>query len=148
MTASAQLFQDIWMANHTHIGETTIGTQHRASCHCGAVVLELSLPHGIENPRRCNCSMCSRRGAIAASIPLANLRIVQGEQFLTRYQFHTRTAEHYFCRICGVYTHHKRRSDPTVYAYNIACLDGVNPLDIGEVPTSDGINHLADRKTA
>ncbi len=65
-----------------------IGIQHGsfvsrlqvASCHCGAVVLELELPDGIVDPRRCDCSMCRRRGAIVASVPLAGLKILQGRR--------------------------------------------------------------------
>ncbi|HCG8254210.1 TPA: GFA family protein, partial [Vibrio parahaemolyticus] len=40
------------------VGNTEIKENHRASCHCGAVVLELYLPNGIEKPRRCDCSIC------------------------------------------------------------------------------------------
>jgi hypothetical protein len=108
--------------------------------------MELYLPNGVVNPRRCNCSICCRRGAICSSVPLASLRIIQGDDLLTLYQFNTRTAKHYFCKVCGVYTHHQRRSDPTVFSYNIGCLEGVDPFDLGEVPTSDGINHVSDRK--
>jgi len=134
------------MANFRMIGSTQINTIHRASCHCGGVVLELILPSGVENPRHCNCSMCRRRGAICASVPLANLKILQGEALLTLYQFNTRTAKHYFCKVCGIYTHHQRRSDPNLFAYNVGCLEGVNPFDLGEVPVSNGKNHVSDRK--
>jgi hypothetical protein len=127
------------------VGATEIKSKHRLSCHCGAVVLELDLPDGIVNPRRCDCSLCRRRGAIVASVPLAGIRILQGAESLTLYQFNTRTAKHYFCSQCGIYTHHQRRSVPTEYGYNVACLEGVNPFDLGSVRTLDGINHPADR---
>lgn len=93
--------------------------------------------------------MCRRRGAIAGTVTLAGLTVVAGENALTCYQFNTHTARHYFCRHCGIYTHHQRRSNPDEYGYNIACLEGVNPLlpgALGEVPTSDGVNHVSDRK--
>ena len=90
--------------------------------------------------------MCRRRGAICASVPLANLKILQGEALLTLYQFNTRTARHYFCKVCGIYTHHQRRSDPNLFAYNVGCLEGVNPFDLGEVPVSDGRNHVSARQ--
>lgn len=126
-------------------GATDIQPRHKASCHCGAVVLELSLPDGIVDPRRCNCSICRRKGAIAASVPLAGLRVVRGEDRLTLYQFNTKTAKHYFCSICGIYTHHQRRSNPAEYSYNVACLDGVDPFDIPDVREIDGVNHPSDR---
>jgi len=119
---------------------------HKAYCHCGAVELELQLPNGLENPRRCTCSMCSRRGAVVASIPLDGLRIIKGEDNLTLYQFNTKTAKHYFCKTCGIYTHHQRRSNPHQFAFNVACLEGVNPLDIKDIEIVDGINHPSDRK--
>jgi len=128
------------------VGNTEIGRKHRASCHCGAVILELDLPDGIVDPRRCDCSMCRRRGAIVASVPLAGITIVQGAQSLGLYQFNTKTAKHYFCMHCGIYTHHQRRSNPSQYGYNVGCLEGVNPFELGEVKTYDGVHHPADRK--
>ena len=128
------------------VGNTDILPVHRASCHCGAVVLELTLPDGIVNPRRCNCSICRRKGAVAASVPLSGLRIVKGQETLRLYQFNTRTAKHYFCSGCGIYTQHQRRSNPDQYGYNVGCLEGVDPLEIQNVPTSDGVNHSSDRR--
>lgn len=119
---------------------------HKASCHCKAVLLELHLPNGLENARRCDCSMCRMRGAIVASVNLENLKIIQGEDKLALYQFNTMTARHYFCSVCGIYTHHQRRSNPTQYGFNVACLEGVNPYELNDVPIMDGINHPVDRK--
>ena len=128
------------------VGHTEILPVHRSSCHCGAVVLELELPDGIVDPRRCNCSICRRKGAIAATVPLSGLRIVKGQETLRLYQFNTRTAKHYFCSICGIYTHHQRRSNPGQYGYNVGCLEGVDPYDLPNVPTTDGVNHSSDRR--
>ncbi len=128
------------------VGPTTIQPRHRLSCHCGAVQLELELPDGIVDPRRCDCSICRRKGAIVASVPLSAIHILQGEQDLQRYTFNTHTAQHFFCRHCGIYTHHQRRSNPQQYGYNVGCLEGVNPFDLGPVKTNDGVHHPADRK--
>ncbi|TMV83117.1 GFA family protein [Thioclava sp. BHET1] len=116
----------------------------RARCHCGAVELRLRLSDGLNTARRCSCSYCRMRGAIAVSAPLAGLEIVQGAEKLTLYQFNTGTAKHYFCSICGIYTHHQRRSDPTQFGVNAACIEGVSPFDFTEVIVSDGINHPSD----
>ena len=123
-----------------------IQPKHKASCHCGSVAFELDLPDGLIDIRRCDCSLCRIRGAIAASIPLSGIKILKGENLLKLYQFNTKTAKHYFCRNCGIYTHHQRRSNPTQYGFNVACLEGINPLKIPNVPTYDGVNHPADRK--
>ena len=118
---------------------------HKASCHCGAVQLELTLPNGLEKPRRCDCSMCRRRGTIVASVTLERLKILSGQEKLTLYQFNTLTAKHYFCSVCGIYTHHQRRSSPNEFGFNVACLEGVNPYELTNVPIMDGINHPSDR---
>jgi len=128
------------------VGPTTILEKHRATCHCGAVVLELSLPDGIVNPRRCNCSICRRKGAIFAFVPLSGLRVVEGAEVLSLYQFNTMTAKHFFCSKCGIYTHHARRINPEEYGYNVGCLEGVDPFDLGQVTTLDGVHHPADNR--
>lgn len=118
---------------------------HNGSCHCGAVKFTVALPDGLIDARRCNCSMCRRRGAVVASVPLKGLRVEEGEDFLSMYQFNTRTAKHYFCSHCGIYTHHQRRSDPTLFAFNIACLEGVDPFVLAKVPVYDGGDHPSDQ---
>lgn len=130
------------------VGGVRIQPRHRASCHCGSVVLELDLPDGIVDPRRCDCSICRRKGAVVASVPLAGIRIVEGAGHLKLYRFNTHTAKHYFCSNCGIYTHHQRRSNPDQYGYNVGCLEGVNPFAIADVPVNDGVHHPADRHGA
>ncbi|NKB77924.1 MAG: GFA family protein [Gammaproteobacteria bacterium] len=125
----------------------TVLAIHKASCHCGSVEIELDLPDGLINVRRCDCSMCRRRGAVAASVPLSGIHILKGRDVLKLYQFNTKTAKHYFCGNCGIYTHHQRRSNPEQYGFNVACLEGINPLTIEDIPTYDGVNHPADRNT-
>lgn len=119
--------------------------KHKATCHCGSVEFELDLPDGLIDVRRCDCSMCRRRGAIVASVPLSGITITKGADVLTLYQFNTKTAKHFFCANCGIYTHHQRRSNPSQYGFNVSCLDGINPLKIEGIPTYDGVNHPADR---
>ncbi|QFT56459.1 GFA family protein [Microbulbifer sp. THAF38] len=122
-----------------------IQTKHRALCHCCSVEIELHLPEGLVDLRRCDCSICRRRGAIVASVPLENINILKGREYLKLYQFNTKTAKHYFCGICGIYTHHQRRSNPSQFAFNVACLEGINPLKLENIPTYDGVNHPADQ---
>ena len=121
----------------------SVTTAHAGSCHCGAVRFTVELP---AEPRaaRCDCSICSMKGAVAVGAPLAALEIVEGADKLTCYRFNTGVAKHWFCSICGSYTHHQRRSDPTIYGVNVACL-GLHPMhDFPEVPVLDGINHSLD----
>jgi hypothetical protein len=113
-------------------------------CHCGAVRFEATLSNGFHSIRRCTCSYCRMRGAVVVTAEAGGIRILQGEDALTSYRFHTGSAQHFFCSRCGIYTHHQRRSDPSRYGVNVACLDGVSPFDFLEVPVVDGVNHPND----
>ncbi|WP_045389310.1 GFA family protein [Falsirhodobacter sp. alg1] len=117
---------------------------HHASCHCGGVTFTVALTDGLGTARRCNCSLCRMRGAVAVSASLDGIHFQSGEELLTLYQFNTGQARHYFCSRCGIYTHHQRRSDPTQYGVNLACLKGMSPFDLAEVPVMDGVQHPAD----
>lgn len=113
-------------------------------CHCGAVRFEVALGDGFNTILRCTCSYCRMRGAVVAMAEAGGIRVLQGEDTLTSYRFHSGAAEHFFCSRCGIYTHHQRRSDQSQYAVNVACLDGVSPFDFPEVPVVDGVNHPKD----
>lgn len=84
------------------------------------------------------------RGAVAVTSTPAEFTIAQGEDKLATYRFNTKTAEHHFCSVCGIYTHHRRRSNPNELGVNVACLEGVSPLDFHEVVVFDGSRHPAD----
>lgn len=121
-----------------------INRPHKGACHCRGVQFEAMLSDGLSAARRCTCSMCRMRGAIAVSAEKGSLSITTGEDILAVYQFNTKTAKHYFCSVCGIYTHHQRRSNPQEYGVNVACLEGLSPFDFEEVPVMDGINHSKD----
>ncbi|HEY6919201.1 MAG TPA: GFA family protein [Tabrizicola sp.] len=119
-------------------------TLHDAACHCGTVRFRVTLPDGFRSARRCTCSFCRMRGAVVVSARLSDITFLSGQKNLTLYQFNTGTAKHWFCRTCGIYTHHQRRSDPTQFGVNVACLNGVSPFDFAEIPVVDGIKHPSD----
>jgi len=123
-------------------------TDHEGACHCGRVVFRVALSEGLDSARRCSCSFCRMRGAIAVSAPLDGITFLKGQDNLALYQFGTQTAKHYFCKTCGIYTHHQRRSNPNEFGVNAACLAGVSPFDFPEVLVHDGVNHPSDMNGA
>lgn len=114
------------------------------ACHCGAVRFSVTLTEGFASARRCTCSICRMRGAVAVTSTPADFRLTAGEGKLATYRFNTQTAEHHFCSNCGIYTHHKRRSNPHQLGVNVACLEDVSPFDFHEVAVFDGERHPAD----
>ncbi|MEL6266182.1 MAG: GFA family protein [Pseudomonadota bacterium] len=111
----------------------------RATCHCGGVRLTFPVLD-LDSARRCDCSLCRRKAAIMVSVPRDDLS-VEGET-IGLYQFGTMTAEHYFCTRCGIYTHHRRRSNPDEYGVNLGCVEGADVKT--PVPWVDGVNHPSD----
>jgi len=110
----------------------------RGQCHCGAIVFEVDLENGLQDLKRCNCSLCRRKGAVMAGVPIDRLRVIEGADHLTLYQWNTHVARHYFCSICGIYTYHQRRTDPNQYGFNVACLKDIDPYSLKDISIVDG----------
>ncbi|QUJ75262.1 GFA family protein [Sulfitobacter albidus] len=115
-----------------------------ATCHCGACAIEATLPNGFADAARCTCSFCRRRQAAAVTASTASLRVTKGADTLTRYSWGSHTAKHHFCKICGIYLYHQRRSDPAECGVNLACIEGSDPWTREPFPWTDGINHPSD----
>ncbi len=115
------------------------------ACHCGKVRFEVTLSEGLASARRCNCSICRMRGAVALTAKFGELNLLSGADQLATYRFNTGVAEHHFCKVCGIYTHHRRRSNPDQLGVNVACLDGLSPFDFSDVPVNEGRTHPNDR---
>ena len=107
----------------------------KGACHCGKVKFEVHAAP--RDPRRCDCSLCRRKGAIMLTAYRDEFHLTEGEAYLGLYQWNTKTAQHYFCKNCGIYTHHWRRSAPE-YGYNAGCVDGLDITSLGEVPLRPG----------
>lgn len=101
---------------------------YRGSCHCGAVRFEIDTD--FPELTTCDCSICRRKNALMVKVHESALRLVSGHDSLSEYQFHTRTARHYFCRICGIYPFHRKRVTPDCYGVNVFCLDDFDPTGI------------------
>lgn len=117
----------------------------KATCHCGAVQLSVKLTDGLNTIRRCDCSYCMRRQAAPVTALVGDVEVVKGADNLTLYQWGTGTAKHYFCKTCGIYTHHQRRSNPEECGVNAANIEGVNVRELEPIKWNDGVNHPSDR---
>ena len=109
----------------------------KIKCHCGAVEAEVNITK-LEKKIRCNCSICKRKGAVMSLVKNEDFKITKGAENLKLYQFHSKIAKHYFCSICGIYTHHKSYTNPENYEFNVACLDNIDSFKFKDVPVFDG----------
>ena len=74
-----------------------------ASCHCGAVRLELSaLPADVTE---CNCSICRRYGVLWAYLEPDHVRVVPPKAPTDTYSWDDRAIAFHRCRLCGCVSH-------------------------------------------
>jgi len=111
---------------------------HHGGCHCAAVKFEVKVPLQV-TAQRCNCSICSMTGFLHLIVPAAHFKLLCGEDDLVCYQFNTKTAEHLFCRHCGVKSFYVPRSNPDGYSINVNCLDQ-SSFDKIKIEDFDGDN--------
>ena len=111
---------------------------HPGSCHCGGVRIEVQAPAVLE-VTECSCSMCARLAYLHLIVPAPRFRLVAGRELLTSYRFHTRTADHLFCRVCGIKSFYVPRSHPEGFSVNARCLDpsGIEGM---QVTAFDGLH--------
>ena len=113
---------------------------HKGSCHCGAV--EFEIEGDLSSGLICDCSLCRRKNAIMFRMPKEQFRLIKGEDALSLYQWNTRVAKHYFCKHCGIYTHHQPRTKPDWIGVNMGCIEDIDarslPIEIGKGSTLSG----------
>jgi hypothetical protein len=97
-------------------------------CHCGAV--RFAIDSDFAELTTCDCSLCRRRSAVMVKVHESRFRLLAGEEHLRLYQFHTRTAKHYFCDVCGIYPFHRKRVTPDCFGVNVGCLEDFDPAGI------------------
>ncbi|MBV8340846.1 MAG: GFA family protein [Gammaproteobacteria bacterium] len=118
---------------------------HRGGCHCGAVAFEVAAPARV-TVSDCNCSICRMSGYLHLIVPAARFRLLRGEDSLSEYRFHSRTARHLFCRRCGVKAFYVPRSNPDGYSVNLRCLDRATLAEVIVEPFDDNDRAAAEAK--
>src|SRR5688572_21024509 len=117
-------------------------TWRAGGCHCRAVRFEAALPDPAL-AQSCNCSVCEKTGFVHLIVPENRFRITRGEDRLTDYTFNTGVAHHLFCKVCGVKSFYRPRSNPDGWSVNARCLDAADDLEIA-IEAFDGRNWEAN----
>ena len=71
-------------------------------CHCNRVKFQIFLPKMMDHIRVCDCSVCSKRGALIYRIESHQLKLLTSWTQLKMYRWGRRTATDFFCKHCGV----------------------------------------------
>lgn len=106
------------------------------NCHCGTVMFRITT--NFSELTTCDCSICRRKNALMVKVHETDFELLAGKEALSLYQFHTHTAQHFFCKICGIYPFHRKRSAPDSYGINVFCLKGAD-LEGIPVRATDGV---------
>ena len=114
-------------------------------CHCGSVRFRVAFE--IEELTTCDCSLCSARNALMAKIPEQALTVLDGAAVLTRYEWNTRRAQHYFCSRCGIYVFHRKRAAPDHFGVNAFCLENFDRASV-PVRATEGANMTGEDPAA
>ena len=77
----------------------------QASCHCGAVRIEIDLLP--DTLTQCTCSICRRYGALWAYCSRDTARVVSGHDSETAYTWGDELIEFCHCNTCGCVTHYE-----------------------------------------
>jgi hypothetical protein len=102
---------------------------YSGACHCGAVRFEVDLD--IDHLRSGNCSLCAKRGALSVRAAPEQFRPLTPIDDLSLYQWHTKTAKDYFCKVCGILPYRRPRTNPEVWTINARCLENI---DLDAIP--------------
>jgi len=107
---------------------TNMKKTYKGSCHCESVQFQIETD--FPELTTCDCSICLKKNALMVKVHESDMNILCGQESLTTYQFHTNTAQHYFCSVCGIYPFHRKRVTPDYFGVNVFCLDGFDPDNI------------------
>ena len=62
-------------------------------------------------------------GYLHLIVPKSAFELIEGNDVLTRYEFNTGVAKHFFCSYCGIKSFYVPRSHPDGISVNARCLD-------------------------
>lgn len=110
--------------------------KHKASCHCGAVKLELDFDIAAVTSR-CNCSICRKSRWWGANVKPEAVHALSGEDNTFVYSWGGKAIDLYYCKTCGIRLY-GRGDIPQIggkfFALDVACLDDVSDEEFAAIP--------------
>ena len=113
---------------------------YEGGCHCGQVRFRIHVDLDSVAIGECNCSICTKKGILHLPVLSERFELLKGESALATYTFNTGTAQHNFCRHCGIHAFYHPRTDPENWSVNARCLDEYNPEAMPSQRLFDGKN--------
>jgi hypothetical protein len=106
--------------------------KYQGGCHCGRIKFEVE--GELKNTMTCNCSICSRKGAVMWFVPRDSMHLLTPDDAASTYTFNKHIIKHRFCPMCGMhpYGEGSDQQGNRMAAINVRCLDDV---DLSAIPT-------------
>jgi len=108
--------------------------EYTARCHCGRVRFQFRA-EPITTAKRCNCSICVRKGAVMSSVyfPACDFSPHSDPDDLWAYRWNDHVVDHLFCKTCGIYPYHGDES--MGFRVNLGCVENLDvfALKIGVI---------------
>jgi len=107
---------------------------YTGGCHCGEVRYETTTD--LSMVVSCNCSICTKRGALWTFVKPEQFALRSGEDDLADYRFYKKVIHHLFCSVCGIESFARGRGPDgsETVAINVRCLDGVDVTTLTPTP--------------
>lgn len=74
----------------------------RGSCHCGAVRFQVT-PDPARGASRCNCSVCTKLGALTSIVEPDAFELLTPQGELGVYEWGAKIGKRFFCKACGTH---------------------------------------------
>lgn len=102
----------------------------KASCHCGAVQIEIDRKP--QSLTQCSCSICRRYGALWAYCTRKTAHVLSTPGATKPYLWNDKVIEFYHCGTCGCLTHYEgiKKTDDDRIAVNARMM---SPRDVADV---------------
>ncbi|MFZ0123217.1 MAG: GFA family protein, partial [Xanthobacteraceae bacterium] len=68
----------------------------------------------------------TKKGILHLIVPPEQFELLSGADELATYRFNTGTAQHMFCKTCGMHPFYIPRSDPDKIDVNVRCIDDID----------------------
>ena len=106
-------------------------------CHCRKVLFHFTSPTKVKLIK-CNCSICKPLRYLHLIIPHKDFKLISDKKNIQGYQFGTRQANHFFCKICGIKSFYQPRSHQKAFSINYNIV--LDPPKISQIINFDGGN--------
>lgn len=105
----------------------------QGSCHCGSVKFEVEADPA-QGASRCNCSVCTKLGALGSIVKPSAFKLLTPESELGVYEWGAKISKRFFCKACGTHCFGRGHLAEVGGDYVSFSYNAVDGLELSELP--------------